>query len=49
MDEDNPLALVLQIITEDLTEIVHLEVQSCPLGDAVAAGNPLNMEVYSKV
>ena len=49
MDEDNTPALVLDVLPEDLAEIVHLEVQCRPLGDAVTAGDAPDMEVHGEV
>ena len=40
MDEDDTLALVPEVLPQDLPEVVHLELQGGPFGDAVAAGNP---------
>jgi len=40
VDEDEAAPAVLEILPQDLPEVVHLEVQGGPFGDAVAAGNP---------
>ena len=49
MDEDDSLAFVLEVLPKDLPEIVHLEVQGGPFGDAVASGNALDVEVHGEV
>ena len=49
VDEDEAAAAVFDVLPEDLPEVVHLEVQGGPLGDAVAAGNTLDMEVHGEV
>ena len=49
VDEDDAAAAVLEILAEDLAEVVELEVQGGPFGDAFATRNALNVKVYGEV
>lgn len=45
VDEDNPLALVPEVLPENLAEIIHLEIQRRPFRNPFTAGNPFDMQV----
>ena len=49
VDEDDALAFVLEVLPQDLPEVVHLEVQGGPLGNAVASGDTLDVKVHGEV
>ena len=49
VDEDEAAATEIEVFTEDLAEVVHLEVQGGPFGDTLATGDAFDMQVYGEV
>lgn len=45
VDENNPPASVLEVLPQHLTEVVHLELQGGPLGNAFVTRDAFNMQI----
>lgn len=49
VDEGDAAATMLEVLPENLPEVVELEVQRGPLGDALTAGNALDVKVDGEI